>query len=740
MTKAKPDLTDSVFSIAQLQPRDAHHASHANHANQRGFFLQHRRVRWMVALAVLLAAMWIGGLMTFDGTPRGPAAIMRILLHLPGPLAWMLGAFGLGVAAVKILQMSGVHWTVALALGCVGMLLLDVAAATLGFFSIEPIEIPATLLVLPGIFALWRNFDPRWTIAGRWGRGEISNSPDQLPDAAAPSNPFMAWTIAPAVAVLLLAAASAPGWLWSTEFGGYDALSYHLQLPREWLALGSVQTLPHNIYSTFPSFMECAYLHVMAMRGSAQDGALDAQVLHALFALAAAMMVANLAQVAYERMNARAGARELPPSLRSAVGWCAAALLLGLPWIIVTGSLAYDEMPVVMLLAAALWLLVRSADGLTRGVCVALAILCAGAMGCKLTAALFVTAPVGVLTLIAFARDLRMRRATIRGTILTAALMLCAGFLLLSPWWVRGALANGSPFFPILGDGGLTAIQAKTFHNAHGPLAVDQWWSALRDQYLCAGLTAAHTSLDPWRPFWSILPWLGGCAGLILLCRRHARATAVMMIIVVAVQLFMWLYFTHSKGRFLIPTAVPLVVLCSLVMVHLYRAGMFGRIALSLLLFGWCLQPLWAYATDGPLIEAQSSPATGIGLEPLFMGESGGDALPAVLRGLPADARVISLGGSAVFWWQMIPGYSTVWNENPVGKALASSGGDPEAAITALRQAGWTHLVVDETMLNVWSRAGWLDPAINPAAVSALTTRLKPLRLASGGSLYAIVR
>lgn len=733
MTAAKKELTDSTRFIGQLEPRDR------TPANMRGFFLL-RRARWLITLAVLFAVMWIGGLMTFDSAPRGPAAIMRILLHLPGPLAWMLSAFGLGVASVKILRLKAAHWTIALALGCVGMLLVDVTAGTLGFFSFEPTAVAATLLLLPGIFALWRNFDARWAIDLRLGRGAASDAQSHAIDGAATSNAFMAWTIAPAVAVLLLATASAPGWLWSTEFGGYDALSYHLQLPREWLALGSVQTLSHNIYSTFPSFMECAYLHVMAMRGSAQAGALDAQVLHALFALAAAMMVANLSQVVYERMNARANGQELSPSVRSAVGWCAAALLLGLPWIIVTGSLAYDEMPIVMLLAAALWLLIGSADGMTRGVCVALAIVCAGAMGCKLTAALFVTAPIAILTGIALVQDLAMRRATLRATILTVALMLCSGLLLLSPWWIRGALANGSPFFPIMGTGGLTASQAATFHHAHGAIAVDQWWSALRDQYLFVGLIAAPASADPWRPFWSILPWLGACAALVLLCRQYARTTAVIFIVVVTVQLLMWLHFTHSKGRFLIPTAVPLVVLCSLVMADLYRAGIVGRIALSLLLFGWCLQPLWAYATDGPVLEAQSSPAFGIGLEPFFMGEVGDDALPAVLRGLPPDARVISLGASAVFWWRMIPGYSTVWNENPVGRALALSGGDPQVAITALRQAGWTHLVVDETMLNVWSRAGWLDPAINPAAVRAFTARLKPLRLANGGSLYEIAR
>lgn len=49
------------------------------------------------------------------------------------------------------------------------------------------------------------------------------------------------------VAVLLVAAASPPGALWDSEFGAYDALSYHLQLPAEWLDAGRISPLGHNI-------------------------------------------------------------------------------------------------------------------------------------------------------------------------------------------------------------------------------------------------------------------------------------------------------------------------------------------------------------------------------------------------------------------------------------------------------------------------------------------------------------
>ena len=88
----------------------------------------------------------------------------------------------------------------------------------------------------------------------------------------------------------------------------------------------------------------------------------------------------------------------------------------------------------------------------------------------------------------------------------------------------------------------------------------------------------------------------------------------------------------------------------------------------------------------------------------------------------------------------MIPGYSTVWNGNPVGRALASSGGDPEIAIADLRRAGWTHVVIDENMLRIWQKSGWLDSSITPDAVMRLTARLKPICVTGGGALYPLER
>ena len=734
-TQGQPEDLASKRNLSRNSPR----------ASMRDFFLPPSgfmsrrtttRIAAIVGGALLLFWIWIGGSMTIDGSPRATAAILRFLIHLPGPIAWMLSAFGLGLALVKILALDQRRSTVSLSIGCAAMLFIDAVAGTLGFFGsgifgIGSGQIPAAILLLPGIFLLGRNFDSNRTFQFR--------SASQPASEKTTTGLWLAWTITPAIATLLLAAVTTPGWLWSSEFGGYDALSYHLQLPREWLALGRVQTLSHNIYSSLPSFVECAYLHVMAMRGSAHAGALDAQILHGLFTLVTAAMIADLARTCFDMCGANGRAPTTALRVRTLVGWCAAAIFLGLPWITVTGSLAYDEMPMLLMLTAALSLVfAQTADRLSRGMFTALAVLCAAAMGSKLTASLFVTAPVALLAIAKLIHLVRNNQLPAKSAVRIVMTAVIVGVVILSPWWLRGMITTSSPFFPIIGNGGLTAAQADIFRQAHGSIPVSEWWNALHDQYLLAGLKLTAPTAEPWRPFWSILPWLGVLAGIVLLIRRERRSIAASLLIVTSVQVLLWLLLTHAKGRFLIPTAIPLAVLVALVLANLERAGWLGRAALCSILAAWCMQPLLAYASDGPVIEGHCTPAAGIGLEPLFTGEIGGDGLPAALYRLPPSARVVSLGGSAVFWWPMIPGYSTVWNENPVARAIASCGNDPEIAIAQLRRDGWTHVVIDETMLGVWRKSGWLDPAITPSAVAAFTGRLKPVCATGGGALYPL--
>lgn len=686
-------------------------------------FIRANRAAIFAALVVFVGVVLLGGTLTSDEIPRGLPALVRIALHLPGPLVWLLSALGLGVGLWRLL-MARVEfsWAFSLTLGTCAMLVVDAIAGSCGVFGIGSGEAAAALLLAPGILALWKCVPTlRASGVGRVGWGS--------------QWPFLI-AISPAVGVLALAAASAPGWLWSTEFGGYDALSYHLQLPREWLAAGRVETLGHNVYSAFPSYMECAFMHVMALRGGAIEGALDAQILHALVALVAAAMVGQLAQTCAVSIRGAGHDDASVAQWSSCAGWCAAGLMLGLPWVIVTGSLPYDEMVQLAALAGGLWLLARSTQDIGgRDIAWATAILCAGAMGAKLTSALMVVAPIAVLWV---ARELNDSRGKPRfsGAFWKSSVIVAGGTLaLLAPWWARGILEGSVSIFPIVGDGPLTSQQARVFHDAHGPTPPILWWDALQDQYLLAGFGDAP-STDPWRPFWAGLPWIGVFAAVTLICRRSSRRIGGALLLVLAVQVALWLCFTHAKGRFLLPSAVGLAVMIAMAIPMVMTHRLSGRLVLSALVGIWCLQPLAMYEDDGP--PGLNSPATGIGLEGLFTGSVPSDGIPSAIASLPPNARLVTLGAAAPFWWKSIPTYSTVWNDNPVAQILRENPGNPEACMSALRRNGWTHVLIDETMLDVWKRAGWLDPRIQPEDVNALARAMIPLRGAGGSVLFSI--
>jgi len=93
-------------------------------------------------------------------------------------------------------------------------------------------------------------------------------------------------------AVLLAAAPAAPGWLWASEFDGYDSLSYHLELPAAWAEAGRAAPLTRNVYSFMPNAVEHAFLHVGLLAGEVRTAGTAAQLLHAAMAIGAAVATA----------------------------------------------------------------------------------------------------------------------------------------------------------------------------------------------------------------------------------------------------------------------------------------------------------------------------------------------------------------------------------------------------------------------------------------------------------------
>src|SRR5262249_55662693 len=73
----------------------------------------------------------------------------------------------------------------------------------------------------------------------------------------------------------------------------FDVLEYHLQGPKEYYQAGRIAFLPHNVYTNMPFGVEMLHLLGMEVLDNWWWGALAGQVLIALFAPAAAVLIAS---------------------------------------------------------------------------------------------------------------------------------------------------------------------------------------------------------------------------------------------------------------------------------------------------------------------------------------------------------------------------------------------------------------------------------------------------------------
>jgi len=678
-----------------------------------------------VGAGVILIAILMWRLSGLTGEPRSAALDVLWVLLTAGPwaLLWLAAAFGFGwpLRAWLVPHADGGPALQA-ALGVAALLFLDSTLGRLGLLQYGG-SAGAWILPMGGLLLL---------LAQLWRAGRTTGKTSWT----APH--WLLWTASPAIAVLLLASCSAPGWLWSSEFGGYDALSYHLQLPREWLDLGRIQGLEHNVYSFLPGYMEAAYYHLAVLVGDGVEAAYACQLLHALLTLLTAMIVARLAH--------RLGG---PPAAA-----LAAVAVLGTPWVIVAGSLAYNEMAVALLLAGGLFLAADETAGdsaMRRGV--AIGLLAGAACGAKLTAIGFAALPLGVLLL------LRLRPA--RRVIPAALAASAAAFIMLLPYLISNWIETGNPVFPfataIFGTGHWTAEQASTFTAAHmadlgpGRRLVEGWHQLMHN-----GIGPNPYPGEPWQPQWSILPWLA-LAGFIIGCTSAGRQrVATRPAIIIVIQVVFWLAFTHIKSRFMLPAIVPAALLVSIAAAQVagrIPSGARRRVAaviVAALSIAYCCLPIAVFLRE-------EAAAAAVGAVDLLTGDAQAGLLPPdALRHaeseetspalwinhlLGPDVKVLCVGEATPFYYRgerII--YQTTWDRGPMSRAMRQSPDDPAAWIDELVREGVTHLLVNSTMLRIWEQEHWNDPLITDQRISDAAERFASVerRFAQGVTLYRL--
>jgi hypothetical protein len=635
-----------------------------------------------------------------------------LLTALPLAALWVAGAAGVGVVTARLLLGDRRPCVeLQLALGVAVMLWLDAALGRLGVLSAAGGGVAWALPVAGAATAIWCARDRR---------------------AATP--PALLLAAVPALAVLVVACCSAPGWLWRSEFGGYDALSYHLQLPGEWLAAGRVFGPEHNVYGFLPGYVEAAYLHLAILRGDPVESAPAAQFLHALLAVLTAVVAGRVVR----RVATVAPGDDVAARTGSAA---ATALLLATPWIVVVGALAYDELAVTLLLSGGL--LVLTEPGLSparRGAVVGG--LAAVACGAKLTAVGLVALPLGA-GLVATVPPRRWLVALPAGA--------AAGLAGLAPWLLGNLVQTGNPVFPFLtgalGPGHWSPEQAAIWAAGHGSdaSAIGRV-GALWNQWLRFGLGANPQPGEPWLVQWAALPWLG-LAALSVGLRGDGppRRWSALLGTMLAVQLVFWATATHLQSRFLLPTAVPLAILGGLAVARSARGGQRARAVATA---GATALVLVQAVTTAVLFRGErgGSPAamvdgtslrTGNGLAPSARAELGA-VWPEVQVNhlLPDGSLVLLVGEAAPFYYRLERiRYQTTWDRGPLSAAMAASPDDPAAWMEHLRRNGFTHMLVRPEMLERWTEAGWGDPALTADAVLSAARAHATLRLRFPGGI-----
>ncbi len=523
------------------------------------------------------------------------------------------------------------------------------------------------------------------------------------------------WLCVPAAVgagVMFGAATMAPGVLWPSEFGGYDVLSYHLQLPREWLAGGAMAPLEHNVYSYMPNMVECAFAHLGVWRGGVIEAGHATQLLGAAFAVMTAFLIARLVTaVAPER-----------DGLSSAFpGVLAGAVYLVTPWTVVTGSMAYTEQAMLATGAAAGLLAVkvmRGEGGLAAvRPAIAVGLLLGVSAMCKLTGAVMIGLPL----LVVMARPMRDKGASLLVPIAAGAALLVA-----APWLVRNALWTGNPLFPMftetLGLGHWTAEQAARWGAAHAPPVLGEWPTRLWEQ---------------WLTHWQFGVLLWPAAGFSAwLCRKDERLKPIgeALLLFAGLQLVAWLLLTHQQSRFLVPMLLPGCVLIGVAASQSPARwpGLAGGVLTGWLAFvglGLYMNPAQAgavYLIGGvDTARRQIQPYATLN-DPEVIGEG---------------ARLYAEGFATPLYVERPMDYHTVWDASALGRAIDQRR-SAAGAIDWLREAGYTHLLIDYGMIERWMSAenyGY-DPAVTVERLQAIAALGLPFVECGQGSGVMVYR
>jgi len=465
-----------------------------------------------------------------------------------------------------------------------------------------------------------------------------------------------------------------------------DALCYHLELPKTFLADHAIRYLPYSENSTFPLLVEMWYLWGLAL-----EGGVAAQLVHWGLGVLLALATVVLAT----------------PVVGRPWAWIAGAVVVLVPGVNnqMTAPLCDVALALSVTLAmAAWWRAVAGGEGRRWFLLAGLA--AGGALATKYVAIVFAAA-VAITSVWAFCRQPYRRRLLVEGAAIVAIVAIGVGGL----WYVRAAWYRGNPVHPFLGE--VFANAGTTTSEPHPTLPPSK--SPLGRNPLGALTAPWHVTMHPerfgGRGHQLGVLFLAAVPGVLIV--RRLRGLGPLL----AVGLVYWMlwYLLRQNVRFLLP-AVPLF---SVVAVWVWiEMGRFP--ALARLVAGTTFAGILAACAVVPLVRCGDQLAVALGLESregyLLRHEPTWQAADVSNRLFGPDAHLLSQDYRAFYFQCHVTRENAYRRLTHYDQEIA----DPGDFSRVLRRAGFTHLLLAE---NVVDRGIQYDPTL---------TRLAEAQWASG--------
>jgi len=603
-----------------------------------------------------------------------------------------LAAFGVGRPVLRGLgvgqedRLSAGVWSIALGLIVAAMFLMGLGL--LGGLYAPAIGAMTAAAACWGAIELRRGcFGPHGGTEGGQSHfcGLLPQESGQSPasdtgEPAPPAWPTSPWWLLAGVGMAAAAAAigSLVGALAPPTAG--DALCYHLQLPKVFLAEHGFADLPYDENATFPLTAEMWFLWGLAL-----DGGVSAQLVH--WGLGVLLTLATVVLAT--------------PILGRPWAWIAGGVVLLTPGVNnqMTAPLNDVALAAFTTLSLAAWY--RAAVDEDDGRWFVVAGMAAGAaLGTKYIAGLFALA-VAATWLWAMARHPQHRWRLLRGAAVVAVVAASIG----GPWYLRAAWHRGNPLYPFLGE--VFSAEARGGQSPFRGQGRENWDSPREG--LPATLPASKSPLGRGLAAMAAAPWhvtmhperfggrghqlgvlLAASAAGLLFCRR-LRGLGTLLA-VTAVYCVVW-FLLRQNVRFLFPAAPLLAVATVWVWIEM---GRFPRAPRWMAAAVYVLVVVAMAAAPLRRAREQVGVATGLVSRSDYLAEHEPTWPAAVVANaeLPRDAHILSQDYRAFYFDRRTTRESIYRRRTHYDRQI----GDPGEFGRTLRRAGFTHLLVAESV------------------------------------------